>query len=524
MYSLAGYGLGLASLAWNSFRARPEIRRRTRVMLWGTAGALVPVILIGTYAALRDLNYIDVPFWLWVGPLLGLFLLPVSFAYAVVKHRVMEIPVLLRRSARYVLVRHAIVTIGILVCVGLTFVFAAAFSRVLPDESGRALSGMAGAIFGVIVVMTTRKGVRKVTDRLDRAFFREAYDARQILQDLARKTRTAIDRGELASLLERSLAEALHPSTLTVLLCTPTGRLEPAATQTGTERPRIDAAVVEKEPILRSGVALIRTGELPGSLRPLEALAPDLLATMRGHDEGVEGLLVFGSRLSDEPYGAEDRELVASVASQAGTALENLRLAGAIAAQLEAERSAARELEIARDVQRMLLPQQLPALASLDYAGTCIQARQVGGDYYDFLYLGPGRLGLVLADISGKGISAALLMANLQASLRSHYAQTPDDLPHVLRAVNRSFFESSDATSGGLTTDRFMDTTQALNFRVRRHAVAGLAQFSIDGPDAGIRNVLPVEGELYEAETLKAPRPAFARSRAVRTVARLSGR
>jgi sigma-B regulation protein RsbU (phosphoserine phosphatase) len=80
----------------------------------------------------------------------------------------------------------------------------------------------------------------------------------------------------------------------------------------------------------------------------------------------------------------------------------------------------------------MLLPRRAPSLASLDYAGPA--------------FLGPGRLGLVLADISGKGMSAALLMANLQASLQSHYAQTPDDLPRVLRAVNESFFESS-ATS-----------------------------------------------------------------------------
>jgi serine phosphatase RsbU (regulator of sigma subunit) len=73
----------------------------------------------------------------------------------------------------------------------------------------------------------------------------------------------------------------------------------------------------------------------------------------------------------------------------------------------------------------------------------CIQARLVGGDYYDFLYLGPGRLGLGLADISGKGISAALLMANLQATLRGQYAQAPDDLPRVLRTVNATFFAST---------------------------------------------------------------------------------
>ncbi len=88
----------------------------------------------------------------------------------------------------------------------------------------------------------------------------------------------------------------------------------------------------------------------------------------------------------------------------------------AVAAKQEAERRAAHELEIAKHVQSRLFPQVLPPLNSLEYAGVCIQARKVGGDYYDFLDLGQGRFGFVIADISGKGIAAALLMANLQAN------------------------------------------------------------------------------------------------------------
>ncbi len=80
----------------------------------------------------------------------------------------------------------------------------------------------------------------------------------------------------------------------------------------------------------------------------------------------------------------------------------------AIAEELESERRTAKELEIAREVQARLFPQTLPPLVTLDYAGVCVQARQVGGDYYDFLDLGRERLGLVTADISGKGIAAAL--------------------------------------------------------------------------------------------------------------------
>lgn len=115
----------------------------------------------------------------------------------------------------------------------------------------------------------------------------------------------------------------------------------------------------------------------------------------------------------------------------------------AVAEKLEAERRADQELEIAKQVQARLFPQTLPALHTLDYAGICIQAREVGGDHYDFLNLGQERLGLVIADISGKGIAAALLMAHLQANLRSQCAIAWDEPRRLLRSVNQLFYENS---------------------------------------------------------------------------------
>jgi len=94
-------------------------------------------------------------------------------------------------------------------------------------------------------------------------------------------------------------------------------------------------------------------------------------------------------------------------------------------------------------VQARLFPQTLPDLASLDYAGICIQARHVGGDYYDFLALGQERLGLLIGDISGKGIAAALLMANLQANLRSQFALAREHPHLLLRSVNQLFYQNT---------------------------------------------------------------------------------
>jgi serine phosphatase RsbU (regulator of sigma subunit) len=114
-----------------------------------------------------------------------------------------------------------------------------------------------------------------------------------------------------------------------------------------------------------------------------------------------------------------------------------------IAEKLEWERRAAQELEIAKQVQSRLFPQAAPRVQTLDYAGACLQARDVGGDYYDFLDLGRERLGIVVGDISGKGIAAALLMANLQANLRSQCAIASDQPQRFLRSVNRLFFENT---------------------------------------------------------------------------------
>jgi phosphoserine phosphatase RsbU/P len=122
-------------------------------------------------------------------------------------------------------------------------------------------------------------------------------------------------------------------------------------------------------------------------------------------------------------------------------AIETQRRASA--AKLEAERRLVQELEIAKLVQARLFPQELPPLQTLDYAGRCLQARQVGGDYFDFLPLGQQRLGLVIGDIAGKGIAAALLMANLQANLRSQCAMAIEEPERLLRSVNRLFCDNT---------------------------------------------------------------------------------
>jgi sigma-B regulation protein RsbU (phosphoserine phosphatase) len=124
--------------------------------------------------------------------------------------------------------------------------------------------------------------------------------------------------------------------------------------------------------------------------------------------------------------------------------LETVRKQAYEAAERAArQRQAKSEIEIARNVQRKLLPEPAKRLETLRYAACCCPAGDVGGDYYDFFDMGDAYMGFLLADVSGKGMGAALLMAHLQAAFRSRITQTSISVASVVQEVNRVFFEST---------------------------------------------------------------------------------
>jgi len=152
----------------------------------------------------------------------------------------------------------------------------------------------------------------------------------------------------------------------------------------------------------------------------------------------------LGQKLSEAPFSSTDLRLLRSVGAQTGLALEVARLTTAIGQEIASRERLNRELEIAREVQEHLFPQRLPVIAGLNYHGLCRPARAVGGDYYDFLALPKGKLGVAIGDVSGKGIGAALMMASLCASLRGQ-APIAESLPHLVETLNSLIYEASSA-------------------------------------------------------------------------------
>jgi len=488
--------LGMVSLVWNCFsrETSPEARRKSRVLLWGTLLGVFPIAFERSFT---DFSGYRPTFWVNILLTFLLLLYPLAFAYSIVKHRVLEIPALLRNSVRYVLVQRGFFVLLIGGALLAIYLFTHFFSGYFEEKSqyGMALS----AAFGVALVWASGPLVKRGTERIDRAFFRSSYNARVILEDLAEKTRKMANRDELAALAQHHLTAAFHPRSMAIYLAD--GDRELIAAEPRGQAPKsVSAEELWIRDVKHNGGAWdVPPAEDPEAPQDfvLAPLAPECIVPLLTHDMRLAGLIVLGQPLSEEVYSRADKRLLDSVASQVVVALENMRLAEQIADRLEIDRRVAHEMQIARDVQSRLFPQIMPPLTTLEYAGSCIQARQVGGDYYDFLDLGSSQrmdrgatkpldaaawhLAFVLADISGKGIAGALLMANLQANLRSRYALALDDLPRLLRSVNQLFYENTpEDRYATLFFGVYDDHTRELEYANCGHNAPLL--FRADGP------------------------------------------
>ena len=462
--------IGLATGVWRAFAApTPDERRRMGIIIAGAAAGLLPMMAMVVYVVAAGASGMAV----WIAPLILLTLpvFPLSFIYVVVRHRVLGVSLAIRRGLQYALMsRGVLVAEGVAVFLALYLGLGPWFVRAFPDAGAGSVAttnavAAAGAVLGLSQVN------RRLRVALDRRFFREPYNAHQVLAELGADFEdAAADPGRIASALAVKVASSLHAAhaevqlggrlAARVVLDRETGvasTVEPGEARAGTEPPGPlleqwaeaagGAPVVELDsPMhLRALARLVASGQRPAHLREqlvragLEDASVAAALTVRGNRLGW---LILGDKLSEEAYTNEDRDLVRTAAQQAAVAIDYSRLIGR-AAEQEALR---RELDIARDVQAGLLPQRRPAVHGLDYDGTCRMAREVGGDYFDFLDLGAGRLGLALGDISGKGVSAALLMASLQALLRSRADQHADDPAVLVSQINASLAESTDSS------------------------------------------------------------------------------
>jgi predicted permease len=174
----------------------------------------------------------------------------------------------------------------------------------------------------------------------------------------------------------------------------------------------------------------------------LRGLDIRMAVAVRAREE-ILGLLLLGPKTTAEEYSDADKRVLRQCAEQLALMIENARLNARV---LEQEKLR-RDLALAAEVQKRLLPERPPQRDGAGLAAMSLPARGVGGDYYDFLDLGDQRIGIALADIAGKGIAAALIMAVVQASLRIVAAEGGTSLPQLAEKINGFLHRSTGSNS-----------------------------------------------------------------------------
>jgi len=186
----------------------------------------------------------------------------------------------------------------------------------------------------------------------------------------------------------------------------------------------------------------IRKEYFDDEIKELATLGVELIIPMQIQQE-TKGLILLGKRIGNIPYSDSDIEFIYSIGSLAMISIENARLFKETLEKQKMEK----DLEIARNIQKNLFPKSIPKLKSFEIAAMNLSSKQVGGDYYDIMKLDENNCLVAIADVSGKGVPASLLMANLQA---------------FLKIVGKHGMELSEAT--GIINDLVSENTMGENF------------------------------------------------------------
>lgn len=403
-----------------------DMRRRLRILAAGSALAWIPFLVV---VFSQDLFGQRIFGWPLIIAIALLLVFPVTLVYLILVDRALDIGVTLREGLQYTLARRGLYAVQFVIVAVVVVVLAVSLGE--PDLN--LPKRMQRVALGIAIGVLSRRLVEIAGRWIDRRFFREQYKADRLLAELAREAGEVSDRDRLRALVTTRIGEALHADPVHLI----TGdTAQYAGVLSRLSRDRAPLALDRRRP-----PAWLTTLDHAEASRILDLRSELILPVAR--QDRLMGFLSLGPRRSDQPYSPSDVAVLESVASQTALSLDNAALNETVARETASREIIDRELQIAKEVQGRLLPRSAPSIPGLDIAGLCVPAREVGGDSFDYLALPNGEWAIAIGDVAGKGVSAALLMASLQASLRGLAADGIADLPELMRRLNRLMYDAT---------------------------------------------------------------------------------
>jgi len=420
IYLLFGVLFFLLSTVWNLIKDPSiVIRLQSRVIFMG--------LMLGIFIPIAEL--LSRYFWgvyLFPNPTVGfavfLTMFPLSIGYTIVKHDLFAIDVIVRRTYGYILSTASIIGVYALIVSLLNVSFRS-------SEVSR--SPLFSIIFALGVVFFFRPLHERFQGLVDRVFYRQRYDYRKTIKDVSEAMISIFDPEKIQKMLIGSVVKEMFLENGLLLLpdkethgyhvhAAEGIEIENLASKQLSDDTALSRIVQKKNnAILRDEIDLnpLYEQDREALRQTFQSFNSELMLPMKYKDE-MRGIISLGRKKSGKMFTAEDIDLLKTITNQSAVALENAKL---FEENIEKSRME-EELKIAHDIQISMLPEKAPIIEGFTIVARSIPAREVGGDFYDFIEMrGNGkveRLAIVVGDVSGKAVSGALVMAASRSIFR----------------------------------------------------------------------------------------------------------
>ncbi len=385
----------------------PRLKKQARIIIFGISTAVIFYIasyMIPTIFVLQfntQLKYLMI--------IIGLVLGPGFIAWAILKHRFLDIRLIVRQSLVY--------SVSSAFVIGLYLLIIKQFGKILTSIFGGGIAVLEIAVI-VLALLFFQPVLNFVDGVLRRLFIKGGADFSVVLEDFSRKIITLLDFDKLLKETLRTFKDELLIENVYFAVPSDEGSCNVYYADRG------ESVIYKRDRVLESFL-IVRGFNVTYDEIPMPALSKETRDLLKLNDTKILiplinahkllGYVSLGRKASGLGYNAEDMTTFKVLANQLVVAVNNAKL---YKESLERQRLE-EELALARQIQRQLLPKTLPSSEKLHFAAYSEPSREVGGDYFDFITTSAGRLAMCIGDASGKGIPAALLIARLQAMIHS---------------------------------------------------------------------------------------------------------
>ena len=417
------YIIGAISFMVWSYRhlENPRLKKQVGLVLWGIRASVGLYAIAFIFPHLKIIHTSQAVSHLLTS--IALLIGSGSIAWAIIRYQFLDIRLIIRRGLIFSMASALLIGVYLLIYSQGKKLITATLGIDIPILE----------ILFIILALLFFKSIMNAIERIiERIFMRDRMDYRNILQNLSHDIMTTLDPVKLQNKITLTLKDAMSLEQVFMMVPDQNGNF---FCQSGGNRhsfhPQskwITTLLDTKTPIGFDELSL-RTGK-DKTLEKLRELKAFLIIPLI-HRDTLSGILIFGEKITRTSFTTEDMTILSVLSNQAAIALENARLTQEMLTKQRIEE----ELDLAREIQNNLLPSLYPVNSIFELIGYNLPSKEVGGDYYDFISLNDKLVGVVIGDIAGKGIPAALLMSNLQAAFRI-CASSAGNTREVMQQVN----------------------------------------------------------------------------------------